>query len=401
MGGVVQYGFTALFEPIVQEFGWSYASVSLAASLRGLETGLLAPVTGFLADRWGPRRLVMIGSLLTAVGLLLLSLTQSLTMFYGAFVVVALGVSCCTVTVLMTAVSNWFHRKVGTASGIALSGFGLSGLVLPLLVALIASFGWRSALQLLSIGAIVVVLPMSLLLRHKPEQYGLAPDGDAGTVVPVTTPERGSIPDATAEPRFTVRQAMGTRTFWAIAAVFTYHTLTVSTITTHVMPYLSSVGFDRAAAAAVATFVPLLSVLGRVGLGWLSDRVDRRKSTVVSHAMMGVGTLCFALIPQGGAWLVLPYVLLFGIGFGGSNSLRPALVREFFGRASFGTVFGLVIGVNMIGSIAGPPVAGWVFDTFGDYEFAWLALTGLSVASIALIFTIHPAQGRGSMSIRL
>ena len=115
--GVVFFGFTAFFEPIVKEFDWSYAQISLAASLRGLEIGLLAPIMGLLVDRWGPRRLIFTGSILVYIGFFILSRTSSLAMFYGAFAFIAIGMSTCTQTVLMPAVANWFRRKIGVAIG--------------------------------------------------------------------------------------------------------------------------------------------------------------------------------------------------------------------------------------------------------------------------------------------
>jgi len=150
VGGAVFYGFTAFFEPIANEMGWSYTQISLAASLRGLEMGLLSPFVGILADRWGPKRLIFGGVLITVAGLLLLSSTRSLIMFYGAFALLAIGVSACTVTVLLTAIANWFRRKMGIASGIAICGFGFSGLLIPVIVRLIAAYDWRIAVTILA-----------------------------------------------------------------------------------------------------------------------------------------------------------------------------------------------------------------------------------------------------------
>jgi len=163
VGGIIVYGFTAIFEPIVQEFGWSYAAVSFAASFRGAESGLLEPVVGRLVDRWGPRRVVFAGGLFTAAGLFMLSNTTSIAMFYGSFVLLAAGFSSCGTTVLVSAVANWFRARLAFATGIALSGFGVGGLILPVMVALISRYGWRETFLVLALGALVLVLPLSLL----------------------------------------------------------------------------------------------------------------------------------------------------------------------------------------------------------------------------------------------
>jgi MFS family permease len=137
VGGVVFYGFTAFFEPIREEFGWSYTQISFAVSLRGLEMGLMAPLIGFLVDRFGSRKLILFGTFTVGLGLISLSITQSLAMFYGAFLLVAFGAGGCTVVVPMSTVANWFHKKVSIAMGVMASGIGFSGFFVPLIVWLI------------------------------------------------------------------------------------------------------------------------------------------------------------------------------------------------------------------------------------------------------------------------
>ncbi|MFC1969115.1 MFS transporter, partial [Chloroflexota bacterium] len=153
IGGGVFYGFTAIFEPIASEFDWSYAQISIAASLRGVEIGLLAPFVGLLVDRWGPRRLMFLGSILAGSGLILLSLVNSLLMFYVAFFVISLGMSTSSSTVLMTGIANWFHKRVSLTAGLTISGFGAGGLLVPVIVGLIDAFDWRTAMVIWGLGA--------------------------------------------------------------------------------------------------------------------------------------------------------------------------------------------------------------------------------------------------------
>jgi OFA family oxalate/formate antiporter-like MFS transporter len=384
LGGTVVYGFTAIFDPIVAEFGWSYAAVSFAASMRGAESGLLEPVAGRLVDRWGPRRLVFVSGLFTAAGLLLLSHTTTLAMFYGAFILLAVGFSSAGTTVLVAGVANWFRARLGLATGIALSGFGLGGFVLPLIVALIARFGWRLTFDILGVGALVLLLPMSFVFRHKPEQYGYVPDGHKPeTAVPVG-------PDTYVthlhdEPELTARQAAGTARFWLLTIAYTVHVAAVITVVTHIMPYLTSIGFPRVHAGLMGTAIPVLSIAGRLGLGMLGDRRSRTGISVLSYVMMGLATLCLASAPTLGEWALVPFVILFGIGYGGNTALRPALTREHFGRGHFGSIFGLIIGINSIGGIVGPPLAGWLYDTQADYRLAWVVLSVLLLLSAGMV----------------
>ena len=389
VGGVVFYGFTAIFEPIADELGWSYTQISLAASLRGLEMGILAPIIGLLTDRWGPRRIVFGGVVSAATGLVLLSQTNSPGMFYGAFVLIAIGMSGCTMTVLMTAVANWFRRRVGIASGIAMSGFGFSGLMIPLVVRLIDTFDWRVTTVILAVGMLVILLPISFVFRHKPEQYGYLPDGQVEGQVAT---DGGPVPAQAIEVDITGKEALRSGTFWRIALAFTCHILLVTAVVTHVMPYLSSVGVARARSGLIATGIPLASIAGRLGMGWFGDRFNKKVVTALGFGTMGLGLFCFGYAPNAGMWLLVPFLILFGTGYGGINAMRPSMVREYFGRANFGTVFGLIMGIGMIGSIVGPTLAGWAYDTWGSYQGMWFILAATPVAAVVAILTITPVR---------
>jgi sugar phosphate permease len=383
-GGVIFYGFTAIFEPLVDQFGWSYAQISLAASLRGLEAGLLAPLVGMLVDRWGPRRLLLGGVIIVCLGLILLSRTTSLVMFYGAFALLATGMSACSGTVLMTAVANWFRKKIGIAMGIMICGYGCSGLLVPIIVNLVDTYDWQTAIAILAIGLLAVCLPLSFLVRHKPEQYGYQPDGETEDAV---VPNASSAQTETAEVSVGTRQALKSRTFWHIALALLCQVMILSTVVTHVMPYLSSIAIPRARSSLIAMAIPLTSISGRLGLGWLGDRFDKRRMMAAAFAMLCGGLLCFAFASPGATWLLVLFLVLFGIGYGGNNTLRGSVIREFFGRSNFGAIHGLVIGIMMIGSITGPPLAGWVFDKWGSYQPIWFAFTSLAVAAIVLAVT--------------
>ncbi len=389
VGGIVVYGFTAIFEPIVLEFGWSYAVVSFAASLRGVESGLLEPVVGRLVDHWGPRRLIAFGGLFTTAGLLLLSNTTSLITFYGSFALLAIGMSCCGPTVLVTAVANWFRARQAFATGVALSGFGLGGLILPLMVALIAQYGWRVTFEMLAIGAAVLILPLSLVFRKQPDASAELPRGAGRSPSATTHVPAHFMRDGLAETPTGIRNVTRTRFFWLLTLAFTLHSAIVITVVTHVMPYLSDIGLERMSAGVVATAIPVLSVLGRLGLGLLGDRVSRTRVCAVSFGMMSLGILCFAAAPMLGMWTLGLFLLLFGVGYGGVTALRPVLTREYFGRERFGSIFGLIVGINALGGIAAPPATGWVYDTSGDYLIAWIALSALTICAALLIIAAH------------
>ena len=157
---------------------------------------------------------------------------------------------------------------------------------------------------------------------------------------------------------------------------------------THIMPYLTSVGLDRSLSGIVASAIPLVSILGRLSFGWLGDRHGSKTFAAMAFGMMSAGGLLLALNTNVSSWVLAVFILVFGTGFGASVVLRVSLVREFFGSTSFGTILGIAEAIGMIGSLVGPPLAGWVFDEFGSYQYMWYAVAALMLAALVLIRTM-------------
>jgi len=381
VGGAIFFGFTGFFEPIREEFGWSYTQISLAASLRGLEMGIFAPLIGFLVDRFGARKLVFSGTITVGLGLIFLSVTQSLAMFYASFLLIAFGAGGCTSVVVMTAVANWFHKNVGIALGVMMSGFGASGLIVPIIVRLIDVYGWRTTLIILGLGMWILGIPLSFVIRNKPEQYGYLPDGKVW---------REPMPNLEAQGKdveIGFKEALRKRSFLYLNMVEAIRMMTLFAVVTHVMPYLSSVGIPRPTAGLVAGAIPLFSIIGRFGFGWLGDVFDKRNVIAWTFCFLGLGTLAFSYVHV--RWVIVLFLFLFSPGFGGGSILRGAILREYFGRESFGKMLGIVMGSAAIGGIIGPTLAGWVFDTLGSYHIIWLVFCGVIGLAIGLTLRIR------------
>ncbi|MFC1986179.1 MFS transporter [Chloroflexota bacterium] len=393
--GVTRLGFTAVFEPIANEFGWSYAQISLAASLQSFEFSLLLPIMGLIVDRWGPRRLIFGGGILICMGLILLSRVSFLAMFYGAYTLIAIGVSTCAPSVLMAAVGNWFRRKAGIAIGILSSGFGLAGILVPIMTGLIDALQWRTAIFTVGLGMLVIVLPLSLLVRHKPEHYGYHPDGDTDNAVEISGSHTATV---SAEISIPVKQVLSNRTFWNVAFASMCHAFVTGTMTVHIMPYLSSLGIARSVSSLVALVLPVVSICGRLGSGWLSDRLDGRHVFAAAFALMTAGLFLFEYITQDRMWLLAPFIIIFSLGWGGGVTTRIALLREYFGRSAFGTILGFTWGIMMVGHIAGIPLAGWVFDTWGSYQGTWLSYGTITIVGMVLALTIPSSSSTTQLS---
>lgn len=393
--GIVMFGFTAVFEPIVHEFHWSYTEVSLAASLRGFETGIFAPITGILADRWGPRSLMLGGSVIVGIGLIFLSQIHSLLMFYMAFALISLGMSACSNTVLSAAIANWFRKKVGLAAGILGSGNACSGLVIPVVVILIDIFQWRTAMVILGIGTIVICAPLSLLVRHKPEPYGYLPDGEKAPIEMVNS--KGSKPEPDRDG-FNIKEAIKSRAFWHISLALLLQMMILNSVITHVMPYLTSVGIARSLSAVVASSIALVSIFGRLGVGFLDKKFGMKRLSVISFASMSLGLFFFGCVSSEKIWLLVPFSILFSIGYGGNFTMSIALLAQYFGRSHFGGIIGFTRGVMMVGVIVGAPLAGWIYDTSGNYGPAWFIFSVLCLGAMILMVTVSkPKQAHSAL----
>jgi MFS family permease len=154
------------------------------------------------------------------------------------------------------------------------------------------------------------------------------------------------------------------------------------------MPYLSTMGISRTFSSLVASAIPISNICGRLGFGWLGNKLDKKKLTVWSIAFTGVGVFFFSSINIGGIYMLIPFLLFFGAGWGSSVIMRVILLRGYFGRSSFGTIHGLTVGIMMLGNIIGPPLVGWVFDKQGNYQNIWLILAVLSIIPVIIMATI-------------
>jgi MFS family permease len=381
VAGTIFYGFTAFIEPLANEFGWSYTQISLAASLRGLEMGLLAPFVGILVDRFGSRKLLLSGSLVLGFGIILLGFTQSLAMFYGAFILIAFGAGGCTSVVTMTAVANWFDKNVGKAMGVTVSGFGASGLIIPLIVWMIAVFGWRMTLIILGIGMWIIGVPAAFVMRNKPENA-------ADVSIMEKADERNDLAQRQSDDkRFKYTEILKKKSFLFVNLAEVIRLMALMAVVTHIMPYLSTMDISRRSSGLIAAGIPLLSIAGRFGFGWLGDIFEKKYVMAISFSLMALGMLALCYIKLTG--MIYIFLFFFSNGFGGIATLRGALLREYYGKNNFGKYLGIMMGFGACGGIIGPTTAGWVFDLTGSYYFVWLVLSALVGLAIILILRIE------------
>ncbi len=411
--GVFVFGFGAFFVPIVAELGMGRAAASAATSLAALEGGLIGPLQGYLTDRWGPRRVMLVGVPLFALGFMALSQVQSPAAYYAVYVgMLALGGSLGFFQPGSAAVANWFVRRRGFALGLMSCGIGLGTALVPAVAWLIGQVGWRAAAAIVGGVVLVVGVPLATAVRHRPEPYGYLPDGDTPSVMPgkvsevsgvsetrsesVAAAPRGVRPEVSgaslevSEPTVTAREALRSRHFWVLSVSFGVRVMTTSAVSLHLIPLMTDIGLEPESAALMVTALGLSSIVGRLGLGWLGDRWGQKRAYAFALVMVMIG---FVLLANARSpWQVGLFIALYGPSYGGLAALMLSLRGDYFGRRSFATIGGLMSPVMTVGTLAGPVFAGLVFDTTGSYRIALYVFAALMVVALALLRLLTPPR---------
>jgi MFS family permease len=400
-GGMVQWytsaifwrGFQAFVPPILETFGWSRGVTGAAISLQRGESGLISPFVGVILDKYGPRKAMAFGVLLTGGGFVYMSQMQSLWQFYIAIVLLTLGMSFGTFIVFVVTVANWFVRKRARALATLMSFSAIGGLTLPILVASIDTFGWREVMLACGIGFWLIGFPATLVMRKRPEDYGMVPDGGPDeSLVNGKANRAGGI----REQAITMRQAIKLRFFWQLAIVTSLGQLVSSTNLFHFAALLDY-GMTAALAAAAAGAVAIGDLSGRAGIAVIGDRFDKRKMLTIAMIMQTIGVAGLAGINAEvfgvnlGLWPLPLFVVFFGLGFGSSIPLRLSILGDYFGRTSYGSIVGLTSSVNALFGAAGPALVGFIYDGTDSYRLGFTTLAVMLVISIPLALGLEPA----------
>ncbi len=379
----MHYSFGIFFSALLDEFGWSRASLSGAFGLYTFGYCLVAFPAGRLTDRWGPRAVLGAGGALLGVALLGMALVTRLWEPYVLYgIVAALGMGTVYVPCSATIV-KWFVRRRGLAVGLASGGTGLGALVFPPLAqALIAVVGWRWAYAVFGVITLLTVNLGALLMRRDPESLGLQPDGDAAPPVR----------DA-GEPAWPLRRAARTATFWLLAAAFTATWLPGFIPLVHLPRFVHDLGFSPMVGATVISALGIGAILGRPVMGVLSDRIGRRATVATSIALQALAFVAFPLA-RGLAGLCVA-AAVFGWAYGATSTLFSAIVGDFFGRAQAATLAGVLFALaGCLGGL-GPFIAGAVYDTTGSYTPAWVLGAVLNaVGCVVLVLCPTPRAAR-------
>ena len=395
-----------VWSPVLRNaFDWTTVQMSWAFAVTRVEGGLLGPLEGLLVQRLGTRRVVFIGLTLLGTGLVLFSRIEELWQLYAAFFIMSLGAALSTWLPMMTLTNHWFVRHKARAMSIVFEGFAIGGIVVPLLLAwaiggtdpeISERYGWRDTALFLGLLIIALAFPLTSLIRNRPEDMGLMPDGDLPNQPAAVAATARAAPATPQVGRHAWKEALRTRPFWIISLGHASSSIVSSTIFVHMGLMLDDRGFSlQAISSVVAVYTAANALFIPVG-GYLGDRLPIRFMAFGSTALLAssVGILVVAH----NAWTLFLFGALFGIASGVRSPVTTALRGHYFGREAFAAISGLSMAPMNIFLFVAPLAAGFMRDAIGDYTAAFLTIAGISLAGSSLFLLLPEPPGRPTRS---
>ena len=378
----LHFAFGVFFKPMLNEFGWTRAITSGAISLNMITQGFLGIVMGGLTDRFGPRVVLTICGFLLGLGYLLVSQTSTLWqlyLFYG--VIAATGMSGAIVP-LVTTVARWFVKSRSTMTGIVLSGIGIGTLIVPPVASrLISIYDWRTSYLILGGLSSMVVILAAQFLKRDPTTVGQVPYAETGGEEPRSKLRIEG---------FSLKQAVCTRQFWLVSAVFFSLGFSRLSIMVHIAPHAIEMGISATEAANILATIGGLSIIGRIVMGAAADKIGNRLAFIIGFILMSAAL--FWLVQATETWMLYLFAAVFGLfSFGVAASESP-LVAGLFGLSYHGLIFGILGFIYTIGAAIGPLLAGYLFDVAGNYQASFLVSAAVGIIGLIVIILLTPTK---------
>jgi sugar phosphate permease len=383
-GGVQQWSFGAFVPELEAEFGWSRAEVAGAPSIAMLSLAVASPIVGIWVDRWSIRTSVLFGVTMLALCFAALSQVQEIWQFYALYFGSSFFRVWTSYIPFNTLMSRWFVRNRGKAIGLSTAGYGFGGFIFaPLITWLVEVLGWRSAYAVSGLIVVAAVAPLALLmLKDRPSDMGLQPDGDTVEY------RRVQAAGAPVAESWTLREAFRLRTFWVLNVAIMLLRMSHVSYGVHGQPLFESRGFSAGAAAALLGGSTLAAALVRASSGFVYDRLSQPRTFVVVVSCSTAAGYLVLLMSTAPPAIAL-FLVLYGLGAGASPIVPPLILARYFGTGRLGAMFGFTEVTSAL-MVAGPVAGGAIFDATGSYDWALVLFAGVILSS-ALLFAVSPA----------
>ena len=396
------YGMPIWFVALEHEFKWSRFKLTSAMSLTRIEGSIMGPISGYLLDKVGPRIMVLIGLLIMGSGFVLFSMVRELWHYYAAFIVMSVGTGLGTWLAMMTVMNSWFVRRRATAMSLVSVGFHLGAAALVPVLAwsvggldpnnadrFIDNFGWRDTARGIGFLIIILAFPISRIVRNRPEDHGLRPDGDRPTQAPEAVGQARKPQANPDEPAFTWQQAIRTRTFWLVSIGHGCTSVVIVTLMTQLGPMLTDQGFSLRMVGWVISAYTFVGIVFTFVGGYVGDRWSIRLAIFGFCTIQSLAVIVL-LLTNGSTIMVFIFVALLGISMGRAG-MSTAIVGVYFGRRVFASIMGIgQLPMNVLMFVL-PPFAAYMFDTTGSYTVPFSILAVISfIGSVLYLLLGEP-----------
>ena len=358
---VLQIGHGAFINDIYEELSWSMTAISTGFSIRVFGAGILSPLGGYLIDKFGPRITCITGTTLTFIGLILFSIMTQLWVFYLSSIIIAVGMSIGSHNAITASIMHWFDKKRGFAYSFSATGRALGYIGIVPITILLSNYGWRDTSLYASYFFFIVSLPASFVIKPNP---------DLENKLQINTKDEKRISDN----EYGITDALKTPAFWFLAFAQLIYSFGNQMNLVHQQPALKSIGYSLSAVALIVTIFGGIQVFGRLGSGWIGDRIGRSFLLMISFLLMGVGWIGLLFATPDVIFFITLYLLFYTAGQSAHTATDQTVVADFFGITRFATIKGSMQLIALLGGITGPIMAGRIYDIYGSYDIAFIIL---------------------------
>lgn len=379
--------FSFFVTSLERSLNWSRTEIMTAFTLLFICSAIGAPLSGRLVHRHGGRRVISLGAMTACIGYILISQMNDLWQYYIGYSLIGFGVAAMGPVITTLIVSNWFIRRRGMAIGAMSMGAGTAGLLFtPLVIVyLIPNLGWSNTY--LTFAAITAIFPIplaALVIRTEPADMGLLPDGRNASKIPIINEV---ITTATEGLRF--KSALSTSAFWLLAVAILFISTHMG-VMQNLIPHLEDLGFTAGIVASAMSIIAMMSALGTLIFGWLSDRIKVKTAGIIGIVLIIISIMLLLYIDVSSpAWLIWTYATILGLGIGGWMTTMSLLTSSNFGLTAYGTIYGALIAFQSVGAAVAPIFSGYFYDRTGSYDLAFITMLVIIVLGIPMVLAIR------------
>lgn len=382
--GFSYFGISTYFPSLEKEFGWSRTAISGAFSLARIESGMIGPLEGYMTDRLGPPRMMIIGIMVGVLGFVALSFVNSLPMLYVVMLFgIVLGSSLGYHLPISVAIANVFRARRSLAFGIFRMGPGLSGALVPIVGWMIVLWGWRATALATAVILLSLTLPLALVMASLYREREVE-----GSDLVEAESQRTSREGAGISPQFTLKEAMNTSSFWMLSLAMGLRQLVTEGVSVHFVILLVDRGWSTQAASALLGASAVIGAPARLGAGWLGDLVDKRKLMVKLLLSLALSVLVMGWSSH--PWIFTVCMVIYSLAYGGLAALQEPIRADYFGTRYFATIQGTSRMLTVVGSFLGPIIAGVFYDLTKTYTVPFTIFAVVGLLSMACMYVVRP-----------